>query len=241
MSKISIILPVHNEQDSLSTLHRILHAVCNTFKEPADILFVDDGSTDDTYAVLTDIRKRDSAVRVIRLESNYGQASALQAGFDHAEGDIIVTLDADLENDPNDIPMLLGKLEEGYDVVCGRRTERPRGMKRFVSKLGNLVFRLFFDVPVKDMACTLRVYKRGALDEIVIRGSFHRYLPVLLHMKGASIAEADVRYTQRKQGRSKYGVVDRMFSTSADFFELLFKRRKVLENIEREYIIKELW
>jgi glycosyltransferase involved in cell wall biosynthesis len=240
MAKISIILPVFNEAGSLGILYNSVKKVCNPLDVPCEILFIDDSSTDETNTVLKEISNKDPSVGVIRFDRNYGQAGALQAGFDHAEGDVIVTLDADLENDPDDIPRLLKKLEEGYDAVCGRRIERPFSTKKLCSSAGNLVFRMFFKTPVMDMSCTLRVYRRATMQNLVIRASWHRFLPVLLHMRGAKIAEMNVRWVQRRYGESKYGIMDRLLPTAGALFMLLFRRKKVLENREREYRIKEV-
>jgi glycosyltransferase involved in cell wall biosynthesis len=240
MAKISIILPVFNEDGSLGILYDSVKKVCYPLAVPCEILFIDDGSTDETNTVLREISYKDPTVRVIIFESNYGQASALQAGFDHAEGDVMVTLDADLENDPEDIPRLLEKLEEGYDAVCGRRIGRPFSIKKLCSSAGNLVFRMFFKTPVMDMSCTLRAYRRAIMQDLVLRASWHRYLPVLLYMRGAKIAEMNVRWAQRRHGESKYGVVDRLLPTAGALFMLLFRKKKALENREREYRIKEV-
>jgi glycosyltransferase involved in cell wall biosynthesis len=241
MTEISIVIPVYNEEGSLQHLHASLKRMIESSAISAEIIFTDDCSTDGTAAVLAEIRRADPSVRVICLAEHAGQASALQAGFDHASAAVIVSLDADLENDPGDIPDLIKTLKKGYDAVCGRRTGRPRGMKRAVSRVGNGVFRLLFFAPVRDMACTLRAYRRTALDGMVLRGSLHRYLPVLLHLRGARLAEVEVRYVPREQGASKYGLFDRACSTLRDLFFLLFRRRTILYNTRREYVVREIW
>jgi glycosyltransferase involved in cell wall biosynthesis len=203
MTEISVVIPVYNEEGSLQRLYALLKRILESSAITAEMIFIDDGSTDGTAAVLKEISRSDPSVPMIRLGKHAGQSSALQAGFDHASGDVIVSLDADLENDPADVPVLLAMLEKGYDAVCGRRTGRPRGMKRAASRVGNFLFRLIFSAPIRDMACTLRAYKRSALDGLVLRSSLHRYLPVLLHMRGAGLAEVEVRYAPREQGSSK--------------------------------------
>jgi glycosyltransferase involved in cell wall biosynthesis len=238
--KISIILPVYNEASALKELYSLAKTTIDKCKSTHEFLFIDDGSTDGSLTVLKELKINDNSIKIISFDRNYGQASALQAGFDSAEGDIIITLDADMENNPEDIPLLLKKLEEGYDVVCGRRVGRPLNRKKFFSSAGNLVFRIFFKTPVMDMACTLRAYNREAVQDLVLRGSLHRYFPVLLHMKKVRMAEIPVRWFHRKHGESKYRIIDRLFSTVSDFFMLLFKREKVLENRDREYRIKEV-
>jgi glycosyltransferase involved in cell wall biosynthesis len=232
---------VYNEEGSLQRLHASLKQVCGASVTTAEMIFIDDCSTDGTAAVLKEIRLSDPSVRVICLAKHVGQASALQAGFDHASGDVIVSLDADCENDPADIPDLLKTLEKGYDAVCGRRTGRPGGMKRAVSKTGNFLCRLLFSAPVQDIGCTLRAYRRTALNGLVLKGYLHRYLPVLLHLRGALLAEVEVRYATREQGVSKYGLFDRACTTLRDLFFLLFLRRTILYNTKREYVVREIW
>ncbi|UCB44937.1 MAG: glycosyltransferase family 2 protein [Spirochaetota bacterium] len=238
--KISIILPVYNEASALKELYSLIKTTVDKCKNTHEVLFIDDGSTDGSLAVLRELKVNDSSIKIISFDRKYGQASALQAGFDSAEGDIIITLDADMENDPEDIPLLLKKLEEGYDVVCGRRVGRPLTVKKFFSFFGNFIFRKIFKTPVKDMACTFRAYRRKVLEDIVIRGSLHRYLPVLLHLKGAKIGEIDVRWVERSHGESKYGVMDRLFPTIKELLILVFKKKMVLMNRDREYRIQEV-
>ena len=236
---ISAILPVKNEAGSLIQLNSLLQHALLSIGVQYEIIYVNDGSTDDSALILKAIK--DSSIRIINLDKSYGQSSALQAGIDNAKGDIIVTLDADMENDPRDIENLIAELDKGYDVVCGKRTGRPKNLNLFFSNTGNLIFRKIFKAPVDDMACTLRAYKKPVLDKIVVRGSFHRYLPVILHMKGAKIGQVEVRYFHRKQGRSKYRTFNRMISTFKDLMGLMFFRRTIMENTIREYKIRDIW
>jgi len=234
---LSIVIPLKNEAGSIERLYPALTAVMVSLERPYEILFVNDGSTDGSPALLKTIRSKDPNVRIINLKKSYGQSSALQAGFDSANGGTIVSLDADMENDPNDIPRLLEKLDEGYDVVCGRRMRGKRSLKNLASAFGNAVFRLFLDSPVSDMACTLRAYKRSAIEKIAVRGTLHRYVPLLMKLKGASVAEVDVRHSPRKQGRSKYGILDRLFTTARDLFTIIFYQDAILNNGTRDYEI----
>lgn len=235
---ISAILPVHNESESLMEVFASLSEVMQAMSENYEILFVDDGSTDRSAATLREIESMDTHVRVIRFDRNYGQSNAIQAGFDHAAGSILVTLDADLENAPVDIPPLIEKLRTGYDVVCGRRDDRPKNFKARCSGCGNALFRILFGSPVQDMACTLRAYRKEVIDDFAIRASMHRYLPVLLHMKGASVMEMHVGFKPRKNGSSKYGVLNRIPSIVKDTLLLIFFRKRVLQNKVRRYRIE---
>jgi len=236
---ISVILPVYNESESLNQMYVTLNKVMNALDGPYEMIFVDDGSTDGSPATLSEIGSRDAHVRVIRFDRNYGQSSAMQAGFDHAAGSILVTLDADLENDPGDIPLLIEKLHAGFDVVCGRRDDRPRNLKTICSIFGNTLYRVLFNSPVHDMACTLRAYRKEVLEDLVIHGSMHRYLPVLLSFKGVKVTEMHVGFTPRKSGSSKYGIFNRIPSFVKDTLLLIFFRTCVLQNRERTYQIED--
>ncbi len=238
---LSVILPVHNEAKSLERVYSYLMGILVSLETPFEIIFVNDGSTDDSSRILKQIKEKDHVIKIINLDRSCGQSNTLQAGIDNAKGEIIVTLDADLENDPRDIVCLLDKLHEGYDVVCGRRVGRPVNIKNMLSAFGNFVFRAAFKSPVRDMACTLRAYKKEALEKIVLHGSLHRYLPVLLYLKGAKITEMNVSSRLRKFGRSKYGILFRGLSTLRDLFALLFFRNAVLGSKRRDYKIASIW
>ena len=237
MKTLSVILPLLNEEQSLQPVHRALKDALKAVSCPHEIIFVDDGSTDDSLPVLEGVAARDPAVKIISLTENFGQSSALQAGFDHAGGEVLVTLDADLENNPCEIPRLLGLLAGGCDVVCGRRVGRPLSAKKIISFLSNRAFRLLLGSPVRDIACTLRAYRREALDGLVLRGSLHRYLPYILHLRGAVISEVPVRFRPRRFGSSKYTLSGRIWPTLKDLHRLLFHRRAILRNRIREYTI----
>ena len=241
MNRLSIVLPVRNEADSLEKVYASLSAILLHLEMPYEIIFVNDGSDDDSPDILKTIKDNDPSVKVVNLDRSYGQSSALQAGFDHAGGDTIITLDADLENDPRDIVALLDRIIDGYDVINGRRVGRPFKLKNVLSGFGNLVFKLFFGAPVSDMACTLRAYKKEALDKIVIRGSLHRYLPILLYLVGAKVTEVPVGYAPRKYGRSKYGILPRSLTTLRDLYYILFWRDEVLNDKSRDYKVASVW
>jgi glycosyltransferase involved in cell wall biosynthesis len=238
MKFISVILPVKNEAGSLIQLNSLLQYALSSIGSRYEVIYVNDASTDDSASILKALK--DSTIKIINIDKSCGKSSAMQAGFDNAKGNIIITLDADLENDPRDIEKLIEKLDEGYDVVCGKRVGRPKNLNLILSRIGNLLFRALFRAPVDDMACNLSVYKKAVLDKIVIRGSFHRYLPVILHIKGARIGQVEVRYFPRKHGRSKYRTFGRMISTLKDLMDFLFFRKMILENTKREYKIRDI-
>jgi glycosyltransferase involved in cell wall biosynthesis len=241
MVDISAVIPVRNEAGTLKDLHSSLKKELETLKKTYEITYVNDGSTDDSANILHAIQMKDTHVKVINFDRHYGQADALQAGFDLAQGNIIVTLDADMENDPFDIDWFISRLDEGYDVVCGRRVGRPANLNSFLSYFGNFVFRLFFRTPASDMACTLRAYKKDILKGLVITSTLHRYLPALLYMRGAKIAQIEVRYKPRRYGESKYNNFSRAASTLKDLFRMVFDRNGILNNKVRGYKIREIW
>jgi glycosyltransferase involved in cell wall biosynthesis len=241
MADISVVIPVRNEAGTLRDLHFSLKKELEAQKKTFEIIYVNDDSTDDSANILHAIQIKDVHVKVVNFDRHYGQSDALQAGFDIAQGDIIITLDADMENDPLDIEQLINRLNDGYDAVCGRRVGRPANLKLFLSYLGNLVFRLFFRTPVSDLACTLRAYKRETIKSLVITGTLHRYLPALLYMKGAKVAQIKVRYKPRSNGESKYNNFSRAVSTLKDLFLMTFYRNRILNNKVRAYRIREIW
>jgi glycosyltransferase involved in cell wall biosynthesis len=203
---ISVVLPVYNEEKNLRPLHEELSGVMEELEEEHEIIFVDDGSTDGSSEVLEELSESDENVRVVRFKKNFGQSAALQAGFDHAEGNHIVTLDADMQNDPADIPRLLEKLEKGYDCVSGWRHDRSDPLrKRFFSRLASMLQRPFLGKEVHDYGCTLKAYRKEAVDALDLKGEMHRYIPPLLRWRGFSVAEIKVNHRERKHGETKYG------------------------------------
>lgn len=198
--KYSVIIPVFDEERNIRPLYEQIKEVMDSLKEEYEIIFVDDGSKDRTKE---EILKTDATL--IELDRNYGQSVALDAGFRHAKGDIIITMDGDLQNDPKDIPKLLDKLNEGYDVVAGWRYKRkdPLWMK-FVSRSGRILRNKIIKDGVHDSGCTLRVYRREFVENLELWGEMHRYLVALLKIRGARIAEIKVNHRARTSGRSKY-------------------------------------
>lgn len=234
----SLIIPVCNEDGSLHDLHAQLLAALPRLGGRWEILYVDDGSTDGSRGILSLLKGNGIRVRVILLKKRAGQASALQAGFDHAGGGTIVTFDADLEIAVQDIAPALSVYRAGYDAVFGCRFGRPLRVKHLLSAFGNGVFRLFLRTPVHDMACPLKVLDQRFLRGLVLRHSRHRYLAILLKHRNARFAEVRVRYLPRRHGRSKYRQVRRAFQVLKDLLILCIYPRHFLENHRRDYQIE---
>lgn len=223
--QLSIVIPLFNEVESLTELHGKLSQVINRMRVRAEIIFVDDGSVDDSFARLRQLQQRDHRVRVIQFRRNYGKAAALAAGFARARGQQIVTLDADLQDDPEEIPRLLEQLNKGYDLVSGWKKRRQDGLiKRLTSKIFNAVTNLMTGVRLHDINCGLKAYRREVTDHIRVYGQLHRYLPVLAFKEGFRIGEVEVRHHPRKYGRSKFGP-SRYTSGFFDLLTVLFLTR----------------
>jgi glycosyltransferase involved in cell wall biosynthesis len=203
---ISVVIPLYNEVESLPELYRALAASLLLFADRCEMIFVDDGSTDGSLEVLRDLRERDKRVKAVRLRSNRGKAVALTAGFREARGEIIVTLDADLQDDPKEIPRFLQKLEEGYDLVSGwKAPRRDPWSRRFLSAVFNRVTSRLMGVELHDLNCGYKVYRRAVTRELRLYGELHRFIPVLASWRGFRIGEIEVAHRARKYGRSKYG------------------------------------
>ena len=203
---VSIVIPIYNEEGNLKELHTRLSDVLHSLTENYEILFVDDCSTDNSFAILKEINNEDKRVKVIKFRRNFGQSAAISAGFDYSKGDIIITMDGDLQNDPEDIPKLLDALENGdYDVVCGWRFDRADSMlKKSFSKIANGLRRRFTDEDIHDSGCTLRAYKKECIADLELYGEMHRYIPALLVWKGYKIGEVKVKHHERRYGKTKY-------------------------------------
>jgi glycosyltransferase involved in cell wall biosynthesis len=203
---ISIVIPIYDEEENLKELHTRLTEVLPAITETYEIIFVDDCSTDNSFAILEEINNEDKKVKVIKFRRNFGQSAAISAGFDYSKGDVIITMDGDLQNDPEDIPKLLDALEKGdYDVVCGWRFDRADSMlKKSFSRIANRLRRRFTDEDIHDTGCTLRAYKKECIADLELYGEMHRYIPALLLWKGYKIGEVKVRHHERKHGKTKY-------------------------------------
>lgn len=204
---VSVVVPVLNEQESLKVLYeQIISSLSDN--HDFEMLFVDDGSTDDSFALLKQMHNKDNRIRVIRLRKNFGQTAALSAGFAHARGSYIVALDADLQNDPADIPKMIAKLDEGFDVVSGWRKKRhDNAFTRLIpSKIANWIISRITGVKLHDFGCTLKAYRRDILAQTKLYGEMHRFIPALASWAGATITEMEVNHRPRMAGTAKYGI-----------------------------------
>jgi len=204
---LSIVIPFYNEKDVLIKFHSALSDVLSKMNCEHEIIYVDDGSTDGGFSILEELSRSDSRVQVIRLAKNFGQTLAIQAGIDRSSGERLVFLDADLQNAPGDIPKLVAKMDEGFDVVCGWRKYRkdPVFSKKIPSFIGNKIISSLFGIKIHDLGCTLKVFKREVISQIKLYGEMHRLLPLYAAMRGASIAEVVVTHNHRTSGKSHYG------------------------------------
>ena len=204
---ISVVVPVHNEEATLGRLYEELSAALDPLQRPWEVVFVDDGSTDGSFAALTRLHAGEPNVRVVRLRRNFGKSTALAAGFAHVSGDIVITIDADLQDDAAEIPALLAKLDEGFDLVSGWKTRRRDPFsRRVLSRIFNSVASRLSGVRLHDMNCGLKAYRAEVVQGLRIYGELHRFIPVLAHYRGYRIAELPVHHRPRAYGRSRYGV-----------------------------------
>ncbi len=205
---LSLVIPVYNEATNLPELHREITEACQNLKKSYEIVFVDDGSEDESLLVCKQLFKKDPRIRVIQLRKNFGQTAALSAGFDHARGNIIITLDADLQNDPQDFDLLIAKIEEGYDLVNGWRVNRKDRFitRRLPSVLANWLISRMTRVKLHDYGCTLKAFRREIIKHIKLYGELHRFIPAIASIVGVSIAEVKVNHRKRRHGKSKYSV-----------------------------------
>jgi glycosyltransferase involved in cell wall biosynthesis len=205
--EISVVVPVLDEEDNVGPLYEALTRSLRELGRIYEIIVVDDGSRDETYSRLLPLAARDTRLKLIRLRRNYGQTAAMAAGFDHALGDIVIPMDGDLQNDPEDIRLLLEKLDEGYDLVSGWRVDRQdSSVRRMPSRIANWLIGRVTGVRLHDYGCTLKAYRAEIVRETQLYGEMHRFLPALAHQAGANIAEIPVRHHARTSGRSKYGL-----------------------------------
>ena len=206
--KLSIVIPVFNEEENLSLIYEELKGVMHGMKLDYEILFIDDGSTDTSLDILRDLQRQDQAVKAISFRRNFGQTAAMSAGFDYATGDVIVTMDADLQNDPHDIPGMIAKIEEGYDVVTGWRHDRKDAFisRKLPSIIANKIISLTTKVSLHDYGCTLKAFRREVIKSIKLYGEMHRFIPAIASGMGISFTEIKVNHRPRKYGISKYGI-----------------------------------
>ncbi|NIM90301.1 MAG: glycosyltransferase [Candidatus Aminicenantes bacterium] len=206
--QISLVIPFFNEEENIEELYQGLVKVLTELNKTYEMIFIDDGSLDNTYQILTRLYQKDENIRVIKLKKNFGQTAALQAGFDVAQGEIIISMDGDLQHDPQDIPRLLSKLEEGYDIVSGWRKERKDHLlfRRLPSMVANRIMRFLSGVKIHDFGTTFKAYQKKAIKGIQLYGELHRFIPALISRTGVRIAEVPIKNIVRKKGKSKYSL-----------------------------------
>jgi len=229
--KISVVVPVYNEKDNVTILHQKIKDVMIKNSYDYEIIFVDDGSSDGTFDIMREIAKEDRNLKIIRFRRNFGQTAAMAAGFDYAKGDVIVSLDGDLQNDPEDIPELLKKIEEGYDVVSGWRKNRQDEKKRVAfSKVANWLIGKITKVNLHDYGCSLKAYRSDVAKNLHMYGELHRFIPVLANIYGASITEIPVKHHPRQFGQSKYNL-SRTFRVIVDLILMYFMQKFITRPI----------
>ncbi len=204
---LSVVIPLFNEEESIKPLYEGLHSVLMALNKTFEIIFINDGSSDGSYDLLCRLADQDNALKVINLRRNFGQTAAMAAGFDYAEGEIIIPMDGDLQNDPADIAVLLAKLDEGFDVVSGWRKDRQdkEVLRKLTSRMANWLIGVITGVKLHDSGCSLKAYRAEILKGTRLYGEMHRFIPALANLMGARICEVPVRHHARRFGRSKYG------------------------------------
>jgi glycosyltransferase involved in cell wall biosynthesis len=205
---VSIVVPLYNEEESAPVLHKAIHQAMECSTLDFEILFVDDGSKDSTVAVCTELCRNDPRLRLIQFRRNYGQTPAMAAGIDNAKGEILVTMDGDLQNDPSDIPMMIDKLNQGFDIVVGWRHNRQDKLfsRKIPSVIANRLIGKVTGVPIKDNGCSLKVYRADVMKKMPFYSEMHRFIPALLSLSGARVAEVKVKHHARQFGESSYGL-----------------------------------
>lgn len=224
-TEISVVIPLVNEELSLRELYDGLRRSLNFTGGRYEIIFVDDGSTDGSSRVLRELRGRDGRVKIIRFRRNYGKSAALSVGFHHARGEYIVTMDADLQDDPNEIPRLISEIKKGYDLVSGWKKQRRDPITKTIpSRFFNFVTSLLTGIRIHDFNCGLKAYRKEVVKEIKVYGELHRYIPVLAHWRGFTISEVVVQHHARKYGKTKFGI-GRFWKGFLDLLTALFTTR----------------
>jgi glycosyltransferase involved in cell wall biosynthesis len=223
---ISVTIPIYNEEGNIPTLYEKVTSTLREIARPWELIFVNDGSSDTSEELLDEIAEKDPNVKVIHFRRNFGQTAAMMAGFNYATGDIIIPLDGDLQNEPADIPLLLAKLDEGFDVVSGWRKDRQdNALKRNLpSIMANKLISFVSGVRLHDFGCSLKAYRRDVLAGVRLYGEMHRFLPIYTRWHGARIAEVTVRHHARAHGKSKYGL-ERVLKVLADLITVKFLER----------------
>ncbi len=222
---LTVLIPLYNEEDSLKELHHQLRSVLGRMNLRYELLFVDDGSTDRSFQVLRDLKRMDKHVKIIRFRRNYGKSAALAVGFDKSQGNVVITMDADLQDDPVEIPALKRKLDEGYDLISGWKKVRHDPIAKTIpSRFFNFVTRLLTGIKIHDFNCGLKAYRRDVVKTVKVYGELHRYIPVLAHWEGFRIGELPVQHHPRRFGKTKFGF-GRFWKGFLDLLTALFTTR----------------
>lgn len=231
--EISLVIPCFNEEASVRPLFLRLRRTMESIGRSWEVVFVDDGSSDATFSELEAFYREDPRVRVVKLRANFGQTPALQAGFDHVRGDVVIAMDGDLQHSPEDIPRFLERIDDGFDVVSGWRESRPESLfvRQIPSRIANGLMRLLSGVPLRDFGTTFKAYRRPVLRGLRLYGEFHRFIPVLLRERGASMCEVPIRCGPRAGGKSNYGI-GRTFTVFFDLIRLTFLGRYLTRPLE---------
>ncbi|MFH1324022.1 MAG: glycosyltransferase family 2 protein [Nanoarchaeota archaeon] len=207
MTELSIVIPTYNEEGNISILYSEIKGILDPLKKEYEIIFIDDGSADNTFRILKSLHEKDRKIKIIRFRKNFGQTAALDAGFKSSKGNIVIVMDSDLQNDPKDIPNLLEKINEGYDVVSGWRFKRKDPLsKRLFSRIANSLRKAITKEKIHDSGCSLKAYKKECLNGLSLYGEMHRFIPAILSWKGFKIGEVKVNHRKRKYGKTKYGI-----------------------------------
>jgi glycosyltransferase involved in cell wall biosynthesis len=221
--KLSVVIPIKDERENLRPLHKQLNGALGSLGIDFEVVFVDDGSSDGSFEILSDMAAQDSRVRVVGLRRNFGQSAAMKAGIDWSTGDVIVTMDGDMQNDAADIPTLLATLDEGYDAVLGLRAKRQDHLifRKIPSLIANWLIRKVTGTPIRDLGCTLRAMRRELAEALPLYGEMHRFVPVLAQQYGARIVQVPVRHHPRRAGKTKY-TLTRTFRVLLDLITVQF-------------------
>lgn len=216
---LSVVVPVYNEEGSIIPLYNSIRDACEIVQRHYEIIFIDDGSQDKSFSQLETLHQNDPHVKVIRFRKNYGQTAAMAAGFRGASGDVVVSMDGDLQNDPADLPRLLAKIDEGYDVVCGWRKDRKDKLisRKIPSRIANWIIGKITKVSIHDNGCSLKAYRRKVIKQVSLYSELHRFIPAMSSLAGARIAEIVVTHHARQFGASKYGI-SRAWKVFSDLF-----------------------
>jgi len=230
----SFVVPVYNEEENVEILTKEIASVMDKLDKPYEIIYIDDGSKDNSLEVLKKLKKEYPQIRIIVFEKNSGQSAALDAGFRKAKGEVIITMDADLQNDPNDIPLLLDALKSSDAAVGWRATRKDSIKKKITSRLGNFFRNLFLGEKIHDTGCSLKAFKKESIERLKLFKGMHRFLPALVAMEGYKVVEVKVNHRPRVYGKTKYGFFDRFLTATPDLFAVMWMKKRVIP-----YRIKE--